>query len=131
MSQIWGSLMGLVGNNGSGSIRGNVLPTVQSRNALQCVEYRASMAGSLLKWPCAHAPSILQKRDEHFPDSHASWRQEDIQRFLEPTVGSSAFALRGRFPYTFQMAQRALDVLPSGARQSCEDKKVCGDCRWQ
>ena len=56
----------------------------------------------------------------------ANWPQYDIQQFLKPLVVQSfAFALLGRFTCTFQITQRALDVLPSGNQQSCEDKVLC------
>ena len=44
-----------VGNNGSGGNRGKMLSEDQPGNAVQRVEIRASMAGSMLECPSAHA----------------------------------------------------------------------------
>ena len=52
---VHGSVLVFVNGVWVGGNRRNVLQKCQSSNSHQCVEARASMAGSSLEWPCGHA----------------------------------------------------------------------------
>ena len=107
------------GNNGSGGNRRNVLPTVQSRNYLQCVEsphlWLAPCWNAMPSRSRIHAPACRNKTSNH------SWSQRLCQ------------ACRSHFVSASQTRFTSRNVLWTSSRlklRSPAKTRVCGDCSW-